>query len=111
MIKKVIDIFPPGGKETDRIKIPQTQKEKPKMAKEPAVLIEERIIKPHSPHRKISFSFRKYQFILTLLFLAALFTVGFFTLSKAKIEIWPKTEELSFETTLTIDANATTPNF
>lgn len=108
--RKVIDIFPPGEKKNEEIKIPETKKEKPRLTKEPAVLIEERIIKPVFGHKR-SFSFRKYQFILTAIFLVALFTVGFFTLSKAEIAIWPKTENLSFSTTFTVDANATTSNF
>ncbi len=108
--RKVIDIFPPGEKENEKIRVPEEKKERPQLTKEPAVLIEERVVKT-APGPKRHFSFRKYQFLLTAVFLAALFTVGFFTLSKAEITIWPKTDNLSFDTTFTVDANATTSNF
>ncbi len=103
MTKKIFDIIPPEKVEKD--KKPAVKAFKEKISEKEA--IEERkeeatIIAAGGKIEKKGF---KIGWILTPIFLALLIFVAT-QISKAEIEIWPKTELVSFETKLTIDSNA-----
>jgi len=61
--------------------------------------------KPHWPPKvpKIKLPKKTLIFILLILAVAGVFSYSHFALARAKIEIWPKTERLTFETELTVD--------
>lgn len=80
MKKKVIDIISPSNKSL------KTE------------VFGHRVSLTTSPKKK-NFNF----ILLILILLFGAFSYAYFTLPKARIEIWPKTEKLSFETELKID--------
>jgi len=97
MRKKIVDILPPKSFE---------EKELKEISEEVEVKVRPQRIKitaPVPPLRKVLIA------ISGLLFLAAVFC--FFTLSKAKVEIWPETETLNLTSKLTIDSAADEYNF
>jgi hypothetical protein len=94
---KVIDIFPPTDlekKETKEIlkKEAEPEPERPE-------------IETKKPPVKISW------FSVLVLFLVLAGASCFFYLSKANVEIWPKTDTLSLKTKLTIDNEVKEPDF
>jgi hypothetical protein len=96
MAKKFYDIIPP--KEISSLednKINNREEEK------------EEIIQPVL--RKKSHFLRNLIFFAFVLIILSL--VGFFFFSKTEVEIWPKTDILSFEETITIDLEATLIDF
>ena len=101
MKKKVIDIFSPKDLEKKKEKEIFRQK-KEETRPEESQGLEAMLSKP-------SLKIGPFFIIGLLLFLAGAFV--FFYLSKANIEIWPKTDNLSLETKLTIDKGIEAPNF
>jgi hypothetical protein len=65
---------------------------------------------PEEPKVKIPSAGKKV-FIFTLVILVLAFVFCYFTLSKAKIDIWPEIRVLSSETTLTVDKGVKDSNF
>jgi len=103
MPKKIFDIIPPEKVEKDKKPTLKTFKEKisgPKSLEK----VEERIetITAKIEVKKKGF---RITWVVVPVFLALLIFVAT-QISKAEIEIWPKTELVSFETKLTIDTNA-----
>lgn len=88
MVKKVIDIFPPE----------KTERQEPIVKKE--VLLEDKIPGISLDIPKIPVGSRKFLF-LGLIIILILF--GFSSLSRAKIEIYPETKIVSFQTSLKIN--------
>lgn len=108
MPKKIFDIVPPEKIGKDKKPVEQKFEEKisePKDIEE----IKERaeVIAARTKIKKKDF---KIGWILTPIFLALLIFIAT-QISKAEIEIWPKTELVSFETKLTIDTNANEIDF
>lgn len=101
MPKKVIDIFPPKEKSavfsTEEIKISRKEKE-PFGDSAVEETVKEKKEKPRRP--KVSMAKLSPIFGLVLL-LAVVFGFSFF--AKAKINIFPKTENMTFSTKLTVD--------
>ena len=99
--KRVTDILPPRSSEPiipEREEVEEIPKKKERAGAAPPKITKIRISGPTS----------KFGLILTL---AVLILVGgfcFFTLSKANIDVWPKTESLTVKTKLTIDKTAQT---
>lgn len=98
MAKKFYDIIPPkelSSFKEEKINSINREEEK------------EEIIQPVL--RKKSHFLRNLIFFVFLL--TSLSLVGFFFFSKTEVEIWPKTEILSFEETITIDLGASAIDF
>lgn len=96
MPRKVIDIFQPEKKP---LKKEGSSSKKPK---------KETLRKAG---KKPSFSlFKKLWFWFLIIFIAA-FIFAYFNFSKAKIEVWPKTEVQEYNTQLTVDKSITQPDF
>ncbi len=100
MTKKVIDIFPPCASNREQILEPGVRDRKKglKPFKEANILedLEKKTAKPRQ-------GFNKKWLILGLSVLVLLGALAFFTLPKAVIEVWPKTEIQTFNTELKID--------
>ncbi len=103
MTKKIFDIIPPEKVEKDKKPAVKTFKEK--ISEKEAVEEIKKKAKIIAAGVKIKKKGFKIGWILTPVFLALLVFVAT-QISKAEIEIWPKTELVSFETKLTIDTNA-----
>ncbi len=103
MSKKIFDIIPPEKIEKDKKPVVKTFKEKISeqeivgeiKEKAKAIVVGEKIKKKGF---KVGLAIVPL-FLVLLIFLAL-------QVSKAEIEIWPKTELITFETKLTIDVNA-----
>ena len=92
--KRFFDIYPPAA---------LAEKEKPSLAREPSG--KEAIVHPSEKKGKKGW---------LVLFLLLLFSVGswaYLSLSKAQIEITPKTEALAFKTKLTVKKDIKNPDF
>lgn len=97
MKKKVVDIFSPKDLEKKEVK---------------ELLAEEKETEPERPETKVQKPRIKISLFSILAFFLVL--VGFFCffyLSKANIEIWPKTDTLSLKTKLTIDKEVKEADF
>jgi hypothetical protein len=108
MPQKIFDISPPK-KEKPKKELKLVKKETLRVEKLPAVEKKSRL-KIHFP--KITFpkiSLKNFLFLIFVLVVIAIFTLSF-NFSKAEIKIWPKTDEVSFVETITIDTNAQSPN-
>ena len=103
MPKKIFDIIPPEKVEKDKKPAVKTFKEK--ISEKEAVEEIKRKAKAIAVGVKIEKKGFKIGWILTPIFLALLIFIAT-QISKAEIEIWPKTELVTFETKLTIDTNA-----
>jgi hypothetical protein len=98
MNKKVVDIISPKVSEKKQIEELPVQKKHRLSIERPKL----KISFPSANLKGLIFGFS----ILILIFL-----VAYFTLSKAKIEIWPETESLTRKTKLTVDKTVENPNF
>ncbi len=97
MDRRITDILPPKEIKKEEVKEPVLEEEiKPKFRKirtRPSVL----------------FFKKSLIFIIFTLILVGIFC--FFTLSKANIEVWPKTDSLILRTKIKVDKNVEEPNF
>src|SRR4030042_867383 len=94
---KVIDIFPPKDLEKKEVK---------------EILKEEAEPEPERPETEIKKPSVKISwFSILVLFLVLAGASCFFYLSKASVEIWPKTDTLSLKTKLTIDKEVKEADF
>jgi len=101
MKKKVIDIFPPKGLEKKAIKESKWKE---------VYSLSEKESQPRKFRISLPFAGRKILVLgLPILILISFF--GYFTLSKAYIEVWPEVETLTFKTGLTIDEEADYSDF
>ncbi len=103
MSKKIFDIIPPENIEKDKKPVAKTFKKK--ISEQEAV----EQIKEKADIVAVSEKIEKKGFkagrVIIPIFIA-LFIFVAFQISKAEIEIWPKTELVNLETELTIDVNA-----
>jgi len=116
---KIIDILPPGSRKEEEYFIPEADEEKPE--KEPEIEkeeeIEDEIVEKEEKERvfpadifasKIPKKINTKK-ILIIGGIACFIILGFifyFTLAKAEVILYPKTETMEFQTTLIIDKNA-----
>ncbi len=100
MTKKVIDIFPPCASNREQILEPGVRDRKKGLKPFKEANILEDLEKKTSEPRQ---GFNKKWLILGLSVLVLLGALAFFTLPKAVIEVWPKTEIQTFNTELKID--------
>jgi len=103
MSKKIFDIIPPEKVEKDKKPAVKTFKEK--ISEQEVVEEIKEKAKTIAVGEKIKKKGFKVGLAIVPLLLISLIFLAFQT-SKAEIEIWPKTELITFETKLTIDVNA-----
>jgi len=103
MSKKIFDIIPPEKVEKDKKPAVKTFKEK--ISEQEVVEEIKEKAKTIVVGEKIKKKGFKVGLAIVPIFLISLIFLAFQT-SKAEIEIWPKTELITFETKLTIDVNA-----
>ncbi len=103
MAKKFFDIIPPKKIDFSPGKIKLKKETKPSR-----IPSSREILTPEGGSFKRIF-FKSFVFLLILLVLVGGF--GFFFLSKAEIEIWPETDTLSLEETLSVDLEIKEPDF
>jgi len=102
--RRITDILPPKSFEPPKEKkeIKEVRKEEPKISE------------PKDSGTKDAIPFSKSGLVFTLIsvgiFCGAI-AIGYFTLSRADISVWPETKTLTFETKVTVDKTAASADF